>query len=354
MPNGNFDLRQSLRESLVDTLQTEFREIQLLRAWMQNHFRYDLPDNILKNPGLKSQVNDVLDWAESNGYRLELLQSLYDNCPGTQKVRLRALIGLISQNQIVESTSALLDPSESCMLGMRAFVNRASFRQALKTFDAAHSDADSVLIIEGASPSGKTHGLRLAKACVPPHRRISIDIKVDFGEGLVNAGDLAEAIYGSGSQIQPKFDPTKEDAEVPRLYQWLLSKFSTLGEILWIIIDHCDRPNLTTPARELLIKLATKIDNSDLPNLRLILVGFARTTLPGGLSWASRHDKAELPSAAELRAWFQEVAAIKKKLVVAADIDGYLAEVFAGHPNPTQALIDSQYERRLYDVYNKL
>jgi hypothetical protein len=352
MANGNLDLQQSVREALVDTLQTEFAEIALLREWIKNHFRYELPDNILVNPGLKGQVTDLLDWAEHNDYRRQLLQSLFDNSPGPRNDRLRTLISVYSLNQIVDSTQGPVDPTESCMLGTRAFVNRESFRQALKTFDAAHPDADSVLIIEGGSPSGKTHGLRLAKACAPQLRRTSIDVKVDFGEGLVNAGDLAEAIYGS--PILPKFDPTKEDAEVPRLHKWLMAKFSTLVETWWIIIDHCDRPNLTTPARELLIKLATKIESSDLPNLRLILVGFARTTLPGGLSWASRHDKAELPPAAEVRAWFQKVAAIKQKPVVATDIDGYLAEVFAGHPNPTQALIDSQYERRLYDVYNKL
>ena len=131
-----------------------------------------------------------------------------------------------------------LQPHKSWIAISRPFVNRDVLRAALEDFDAARPGADSVLVIEGAPKSGKTHSLRLAKMCAPPQRVTPINIKDWDVQSEVTAGDLAQAI--AGADIVPAFDLTKEDAEGSRLLKWLIGRLRTLPNTWWLILDHCN------------------------------------------------------------------------------------------------------------------
>jgi hypothetical protein len=353
MPNGDFQLEVEQRKVLVEVLVPLFVNRSQLRDWVTRNV-HTLVDDILVNPTITAQVTDLIRWAEAEGELGKVLQSLSDDPPDTGKAGLPVFLEIFTQGRVKAKANGgamPVLPHESWLAATRPFVNRDTLRQVLSTFDAADLGADSVLIIEGDRRSGKTHSVRLARICAPANRLKAVNIK-DWGEGLVNVGELAEAL--AGSSIVPAFDPTKEDAEGPRLLKWLVGKLQSLLPTIWVVVDHCNSLTMTRPARELLIGIASTIEAGNLSNVRLILIGFDRATLPDSLSWASRHDKAELPRAKEVRKWCESLASHEQKKFCQADIDSFLTEVFAGHPDPSNATMNPEVEPRLFSVYRKI
>jgi hypothetical protein len=170
--------------------------------------------------------------------------------------------------------------------------------------------ANRVLVIEGDHLSGKSYSVRLATQCQPRDRSIVINI-ADYESTTCDILELAQRFTEYREEKLPSYDSTKENEAVGRVLGWLVEKLKTRQ--LWLIVDHCNRPVVTEAARDLLIKLAQKIEEGLLPNVRLILVDLDWSKLPLRLKDNARRDTAEPPSKEQVSEWFKSLAEAAEK-----------------------------------------
>ena len=239
------DIEPGIFQQLVDAIVAEFLTPEDLETWVKQRVPEDNVNNILLGMGFTTRATNLLVWSNASGVGMDLLQRLSDHPPRGSR-RLSDAIYYLTNGRI-RPTGSLIPPSaphDSLFVTQRPFANRVSLRAALQTFDTATPGADSVLVIEGAKQSGKSHSIRLALQCAPPGFR-AVDIS-DWGSSQVYAWELAGAIYPqAAAELKSEyFDPSKEDAQVNWLYNWLSGKLHP-GPHVWILLDHCSHPNLT-------------------------------------------------------------------------------------------------------------
>jgi hypothetical protein len=302
-------------ESLRDAIVGDFEEPEAARVWIDTWIKTAFPsenvNNIFYGDKFDAMAHALLTWAVSVGSLSALLQELADRSP-TGKRLLRGVVFVVSRGTITPRGAAgvaPVEPHRDWFVTKRPFATRHDLRQALATFDNAEPGPDSVLVIEGTKSSGKSFSVRFARQCAPPRRYVPVDV-AHFESGQMNAEDLTRALAppgGGGADTFPDVDLTKENEAVPRLFTWLKSKLAHTNT--WLIVDHCDRPNLTEAARALLIVIARAIDDLSLPGVRLILADIARSKLPDGIRMHCRYDRAVLPNERHVADWCRDLAA---------------------------------------------
>jgi hypothetical protein len=285
----------------------EFQRIDMLDDWVATNVDPTI-DDVVSGSMLSVRVTSLLQWMDGHGQQTKVLQALADHPPNDSR-RLPALIYRLTHGEIKPSASIVtgippVEPYRDWFVAGRPFVNREGLRAALETLDVAATGANSVLVIDGHSRTGKTHGILMAVQCAPQARFNAIDLAI-WGAAEIGVGDLAQAIVPAASGL-PNVDPTKESAAVPSLLIWLVGKLK--GTNQWIIVDHCNRLNLSGAAETLLLKLTDQIAKGFLPGVRLILADVLRSRLPDPLTTDSRYDHAELPDLDAARAWCQTLA----------------------------------------------
>jgi hypothetical protein len=352
-------IEQSIFDPLVRVIMEEFGTPEGLLAWVQGNIPGHNAHNVVHGDKFIAQATNLLVWANADGIGMGLLQLLADNPPNAS-AKLQSILNFLTRGQIRPSLSELppVLPHERLMVTSRPFANRFPLRDKLQRLAAAGPGADSVLIIEGKQRSGKSYGVRLALQCGPPTSR-----EVDFGtwgSDQVFVWDLAQAIYPQASHElnARKFDPTKEDAEVPWLFNWLSGKLHP-GPPTWILLDHCNRATISRASGALLFKLAQAVERGALPEVRLVLADIAPTSLPAELHKnKNRWDTAGLPDRAAVLDWCKKVAAGLQALGRLAkpctpeQIDSWVESVFA--PTADGETFVDVLEPRLRDVYEEM
>jgi hypothetical protein len=310
-----------LREALVD--------IAGLRACFEKFYPKIQADNVLTGNTLDLQTLALLNWAESEGRLNDLLQKLVDDPPHGHS-GLEYTIFALTQGEIMKTKTSdrpQVQPYQDWFAADIPFVDRSDLRKHLEELAGSPPGPRSVLVIEGQDLSGKTHSTRLAKQCQPADRLVSIDIN-DY-QTRFNALDLARGIMQyRDEEGLPPFDPTKENDAVPRLLSWLIGKLKTRK--MWLIIDHCNRQSMTDAARELLLMLTQRVEQGELPNVRLILVDVERNKLPGRLKFATRHDIATPPSVDHIRKWCKSLSDAARRNNSVDQLNRWADEIFIG------------------------
>lgn len=319
------ELDAAKRKQLVDAIKKAFLTAAAVESWLAEEFDENV-GNMFVGASFDDKIAYLVTWANARGAET-LLQKLADRPPGGS-VLLQIEVASISGIRPANADFAPVAPHVDWFVTKRPFANRKGLRAALQTFDQAAPGADSVLVIEGDRFSGKSYGVRFARQCAPPGRFVSVDV-AQYYEGQMNVAELVHAIDRHTERHDfPSFDKTKEAEAVPRMVGWITAKLS--GPVTtWLIVDHCDRPNLTDPARELLLRLATNIEDGTLTNVKLILADIDRKKLPAVLR-GSRHDRAILPNQKEVEEWCQGLATHLGQGCTEEQIKAYAKDVFAG------------------------
>ncbi|MFN0007227.1 MAG: hypothetical protein ACKVXR_04905 [Planctomycetota bacterium] len=348
------------KQPLVNAIVKEFKAPVTLRDWVGLHIPGDNVHNILTAGAFDAQVLELVNWAEANGPQAErdLLQLMCDHSP-TGSRQFHIVINWVSDGQVKLARLAgpPVEAHKDWFVTQRPFANRVDLRGLLATFGTAAPGPNSILIIEGPKLSGKTLGVRLAAQCAPPHEVVSVDVH-DWGTNQMYAWDLAGAIYPEDvMEIDPsKYDPTKEEAAVPQLLTWLKGKLKKAPQI-WILFDHCSKPNLTAAACTLLHRLAATVEGGFLPNVRLVIADIDVSKLPS-LRGRSRWDTATLPDRSHVSEWCTTLAThldgagLLKKPCSAAELEELVDSVFEGLREPTELAVD--LESRLTKVFEQI
>lgn len=346
----------AFRKPLHDEMTRGFDSPEILQNWVKIHFGDENVYNIIiAATRFDTQLLALLDWVEAAGKVFDFLQALADHPPRSDP-RLPVLIYAWTLGTVMPASSRLsgippIPPFQDWFVTQRPFANRKGLRAFLASLETALPGPDSVLVIEGPRHSGKSLSINFAAQCAPRHRAVTVDIDI-WGENMVYANELAGALDPSGSGV-PEIDQTKEDAAVPQLLIGLTGKLRDTNT--WIIIDHCNRPNLTRASEELLLRLAANIERGFLPGVRLIVADFERAKLPGALKSGSRYDYAQLPDRDAVKEWFTSLADHLKKAYKEDEIMTYVEEVFVGFP-PVIAGPDhtTELDNRLRTVFARI
>jgi hypothetical protein len=328
----------------------EFQTIAALNDWVAGHVS-PLIDDILIGGTLSERATSLLVWMEGQGQTLKVLKALADNPPNEGR-RLPALIYRLTNGDIRPTMSIAtgmppVEPHRDWFVTGRPFVNREGLRTALETFDHAANGANSVLVIEGGERTGKTHGIRLAAQCAPQARFNPVDMAI-WGTSAIGVAALAQAIVPAASGM-PNVDETKEHAAVPPLHTWLVGKLKNTRQ--WIIVDHCNRLNLSSAAETLLFELASTIEKGFLPGVRLVLADVQRSRLPDSLKTNCRYDRAELPDRVAVKKWCQTLAAHVNTRLDDQTLAKHLDTVFAVDATTNQPVSMAEFEERLQSVF---
>ena len=341
----DFAQLSKLRDPIVD----EFQSNAALNDWVAINVGMPV-DDILKGSLLSERVTSFLLWMHGEDQTLKVLKALADQPPNGSR-KLPALIykltgGTVRPAESIANGIPPVEPHRTWFVGGRPFVNRDGLRMALATLDNATDDANSVLVIEGGTRTGKTHGIRLAAYCAPRARFNGFDL-AEWGADEITVTTLAQAIVPKGTGLPP-VDPTKEAAAVMPTFSWI--KGQLMGTRQWIIIDHCNRTNLSSAAESLLFLLASHIEKGFLPGVRLVLADVQRARLPESLKTDSRYDRADLPDRKAVRTWCRTLAAHVGKPLDDAAVEQHVTSVLGAEtPNP-QPLSIAEFETRLRAV----
>jgi hypothetical protein len=357
------DIEPDLFALLVDEIVKAFVDPEALETWVTQRVPEDNPYNILVGVAFGAKATRLLQWANANGVGMDLLQRLSDH-PPEGKRGLPDAIYYLTKGRIRTAVSNIppVPPHKDWFVTQRPFANRVDLRSHLEALPTAAPGADSILIIEGEGKSGKSHGLRLARQCAPNGEFRTVDLR-DWGSSQVYAWELAGAIVPKGSTELKghNFDPSKEDAQVTWLFQWLTGKLHP-GPQVWILLDHCNRPTLTQASAALIFRLAAAVERGDLPEVRLIMADVEAAKLPPELiKLKIRRDKAGLPDRKAVLEWCTTLAAHLhkagrlKKECTKGEIDTWADSVFTGPALPGTAEEQAGgLETRLADVFQQI
>jgi hypothetical protein len=347
-------LDQKYHVMFRDTVVREFRTIEAFETWITLHIPDENVANIVRpNLLFDEKVADFIRWFNAQSRATEVLQKMADDPPnGSRALPDFIYIATLGEVKAAVKRQAGIKPITPCddwFVVSRPFANRKKLRDDLKVFDQAPSGPESVLVIEGDRFSGKSHSFLFAIQCAPQNRYVAVDIG-EWGETPMTAEDLAKAIGGyKGGADFPSFDITKEESAVPRLLTWLNERLK--GTKTWVIVDHCNRPALTSAANALLARLAANIEKGVLRDVKLIVADIDRAKLPGTLPHRSRHDRAVLPDEAAVGHWVESFATHLNKTVTPQQISDFVSEVFEGikmligpppPPTPGQPVLAAQ------------
>lgn len=346
-------LRETDWETLQKKLIKAFLTVDGLKSWLASHLSTALPR--LEGRDLGSELTNLMVWAKSDDGMREFLQQLADHPPGGD-VRLPAVIEVLTGRRVIPKGNNWLpdrEPHESLFAANRPFVNRRPLRDRLDRLRKTSTGSECIMVIDGEDRSGKSFSLCLARSCQDPKSRLpTIDMEGYARSGeMVDAGKLAGEIAG---EEWSQYDPTKENASIYSLVQWLSGKLLT--KPIWIIIDHCNRKVVTQGARSLLKELALKIGTGDLPGTRLILVDFNPEELPDEVRDDVLHDRAVLPDRDTVRDWCSALATAANRKHAPEEVQQWVSEVFQDldqHPSE-DGTWHREFQRRLKQAVERI
>lgn len=349
-------MEPGFRPFFIQIMQQEFESPAALLAWLQTHVHGANPHDILGNGLFNEQVARLSVWLEAEGREFEVWQLLV-NHPPKPGLRLAVMIDVISDQRIRPKGTDMppVPPHKSLFTTGLPFANRTNLRDQLETLGTAVPGADSVLLIDGERSSGKSYSLRLVRDCATPNVFHSTDFS-RWGSVQMHAWDLAGEMFPPAltEVTADKFDATKEEAAVPGLVSWIKGKLHP-GPQRWIVIDHCNRPNLTTAAQSFLYHFAAEVAMGSLPEVRLVLADAGTVKLPPELKGKTRSDAADLPDRKAVRDWCDNLARSLNKPHTAAELDSYVNDVFAGFAaTPPRSDFAVVLEPRLNEVRAKI
>ena len=343
------------KERLIKAIVKEFQTSLELRNWISLKLSVNPATIIAGGLTFDQEVLAVLNWSEATGSEADVLQLLADSPPNDGRDLLLEIF--YASDGAIRRTGSRGAPVlavDDWFVTQRPIADRDPLRTALRTLATAQNGADSVLVIAGEKRTGKSHGIRLAASSAPPNQHARVDT-LDWTATQIYAWDLAGAIYPPGlvELENLTFDPTKEDSKVPWLLTWLKGKLA--GKQTWILLDHCNRPNLTKAAESLIYQLINWVDEGKLPNVRLIVADVDQDRLPRAFMKRGRWDIAGLPDREAVGTWITSLAKHLGKPCDEVKCREYLDEVFEGtEAVPESGALADVIESRLTDVFRKL
>ncbi|HEY9519573.1 MAG TPA: hypothetical protein VIQ98_09930 [Gemmatimonadales bacterium] len=343
-------------QAFVKGIQDAFLTPDAVKDWIVLRVPLSNPYNMLVGGTFEAKVVSLVTWGESHGRDMELFQLLADY-PPPGATFLPGLVYYVT-DQVVKPQGGIRGPGyDNWFVTERPFANRDNLRTAMAGLDVAPAGPKCILVVDGAKQSGKSHGLRLAVRYATAGGVVPVDV-VEWGTNQMYAWDLAGALFPAGAAelIARNYDPTKESAAVPQLITWLKAKLLNAPKT-WIVLDHCNRPNLTESAADLLGKFVSLVESGWLGNVRLLIADADLTKLPK-LKGRSAWDTAALPDRAAVKKWCTELAdhlhkaGALKQPCTDAEIELQLDGVFEG-VGTTLTLEDfaKELEKRLGDVF---
>lgn len=321
-------------QAFVKGIQDAFLSPDAVRDWITLRVPLSNPYNMLVGATFEAKVVALVSWAETHGRDMELFQLLADHPPPAGAM-IPGLLYFITDGAVKPNGGIGGPGYDDWFVTERPFANRANLRTALAGLSGAKAGPKCILVIEGPTQSGKSHGLSLAIRYAGTAGIIPVDV-VEWGTNQMYAWDLAGAIHpeGAAELEAKKYDPTKESATVPALLTWLKAKLLSAPS-RWIVLDHCNRPNLTESAVDLLSKFVGLIAGGWLGNVRLLIADPDPAKLPK-LKGLSAWDTAALPDRPAVKDWCTTLAAhllaagALKQACTDAEIEQQLDEVFEG------------------------
>jgi hypothetical protein len=343
-------------QAFVKGIQDAFLSPDAVKDWITLRVPLSNPYNMLVGGTFEAKIASLVIWAESHGRDMELYQLLADYPPAAGAM-LPGLVYYITDGAVKPNGGIRGPAYDNWFVTERPFANRSTLHTAMAGLNAALPGPKSILMIDGPKLSGKSYGLRLAVRYAAPVGVVPVDI-VEWGSNQMYAWDLAAAIYPDGeADLNARhYDPTKESAAVPQLITWLKAKLLKAPKT-WIVLDHCNRPNLTESAADLLGKFVALVEGGWLGNVRLLIADADPAKLPK-LKGRSAWDTATLPDRVAVKKWCTELAdhldkaGALKQPCTEAEIDLQLDGVFEGVGTTlTLEGFAQELEKRLGDVF---
>ena len=303
-----------------------------------------------RNPKLMQLRASREDSTADDDQLVEFLQLLADHPPG-DAARLRRTLEIISNKRIIASQQRV----GRYFAGIQPFINRATFHGHLAKLGRQNpSGPELILFVQGKARHGKSLALTYASKWKPDGSPERIDFEDYSTSGQqVDAGELAYLLSGRRARY-PNYDPSKEAYFTPHLIDWLIKQLD--GDLVWLLVDHCNRSVLTTEARKLFQAFVRRVSEQALPNVRLILADLAAEDFGTREPWALYvpTDQADLPTRSHFRDWCLGFADSLDVDLPADQPDRWVAQVFDALPdrgsNPPDDAWDFEFNRLLCGV----
>lgn len=214
------------------------------------------------------QVVSVIVYAQSNNWLPTLINAVREVNPENEWLARLAP----SIEPILDIADA--DPYAACYLwGAVPFANRSGFRECLRLLKRGER---VVLVVNGDPKSGKSHSYQLV-AYAAERDRAYKPVLVDLTSTTLPARepvDIANAILWA-------IDPTIESPPAPRnarelgnLCRQMAGHLSRNDDPVWVVFDGLSQTRIPDLTRQMVNWMIYEVQNSSIPNLRLILLGY--------------------------------------------------------------------------------
>ncbi len=219
------------------------------------------------------------------------------------------------------------------------FVNRTELRRHLSRF--AGAQASSILIITGATKSGKSYSFRLAKflrdAPNAAFNLASMDAVRDTDQGAeLSPGRLLSRIgTDAGFELTKIEALTKNSRATTLMYEWLVKNTVKSRRELWIFLDGFGPKDAVPQTTRSLIDAIALNGWKSTPAIRLILIDYDSASLPGDSHLMAETEDIEPLKRKDVAAFFRSlyqhrgeeyqeeaIQAILEKIATVINLDG--------------------------------
>jgi len=224
---------------------------------------------------------------------------------------------------------------ETCFVQNRLpFVNRTELRRFLLHFPTPQGS--SILLIKGASKSGKSYSFRLAKFLRDaPDAQFNL-ASVDATDDTTEGADLTPELLLTRIASDAGFDTAKikllarNSRASTVMYNWLVEKTVNSKKELWIFLDGFGRRNAVPRTTRSLIDAIALNGWKAKPALRLILTNYNLKRLPAGSRMDAQTEEIEPLQRKDVAAFFRNVYAHRREAFQEEAIEAILQKIGTG------------------------
>jgi pimeloyl-ACP methyl ester carboxylesterase len=233
-------------------------------------------------------------------------------------------------------------PFDACDVQGKLFINRASFRQALRDL-TSENGAVRVVAIDGPTRSGKSHSKFLIEYLerLGRYDKALISLEDDTPGTFTPDLLISQVVKRTGGStknlhLQQTAAETKE-RWIKRLADDLLSYLNRRARAIFIVLDGFEQPSLLTDTRNLVQELLKRAATE--AKLRIALLGYPKDLLPQEVSGRIVAEPITGFTESDLRRFFVQYARDRGKTnpssgVVDVFVQDVSAAVPLNHPVP--------------------
>jgi hypothetical protein len=226
-------------------------------------------DQIVKPTPYQFQVLDVIQDARSQGWLPELIGSVREMNAADANLQLL-------EQSFGASAGAAPVPAEhhsACFLwGATPFADRTRLREALPELEQGNR---VVLVVNGGPKTGKSHTYYLITylaQMLKGYKPVLVDLPA-WPATKREPEDVANTLLRRiGRPLLPPAPPTGR--ELNFLCEDLAAQVTGYGETIWAVIDGLSQVAVPDATKDMVQWLIERTDLGDIPNLRLILLGY--------------------------------------------------------------------------------